>query len=423
MVFPQCRELVSDFDAHRSEWGYDEAVANRSDPNWRAYLSVLGAAVACYAALGAVIRVAPSYVGGSLHEGSVAVGLAVGAPAITGAVLRPLGGRWADRVGSRRMVIAGAVVMSVGVIPAFIQSLPMLILSRLLVGGAEALMMSATVLWLLRIAGDEHRGRSLGHIGLANYLGLTVGPLLVEVLQAQHHVDRVWILAIVLPVIGAVAALLVRSAAPAPTVERHEQAPIWAMIRRTGRPGVGLLLVNIGYVAVLSFGAAVVASHGLAIGALIVPVFGTGVIVSRVAMGSFPDRFGAAVVLGVAAVVEAAGLVWFAVSTTDVLSVAALVVLSIGQGLAVPALGVLALGSVQPSQHGAAAGAFFAWFDGGVGLGGPLVGAIARLSSPEVAIVVAGCAVAAVVPVVLTHRQPARSSTQREPQRPSVSVS
>jgi hypothetical protein len=236
---------------------------------------------------------------------------------------------------------------------------------------------------------------------LANYLGLTVGPLLVEALRAQHHANRVWLLAIVLPLIGATAALVVRSAAPAPTVERHEQASVWAMIRRTGRPGGGLLLVNIGYVAVLSFGAAVVARHGLAIGALIVPVFGAGVTVSRVGMGSFPDRFGAAVVLGVAALVEAAGLVWFAMSATEALSVVALVVLSVGQGLAVPALGVLALGSVQPEQHGAAAGAFFAWFDGGVGLGGPLVGAIARVSSPETAIIVAGCAVAAVVPVVL----------------------
>jgi predicted MFS family arabinose efflux permease len=135
---------------------------------------------------------------------------------------------------------------------------------------------------------------------------------------------------------------------------------------------------------------------------LIVPLFGASVIVSRVALGSFPDRFGAAVVLGVAALVEAAGLVWFAVSGIEALSVLALIVLSIGQGLAVPALGVLALGSVQPAQHGAAAGAFFAWFDGGVGLGGPLVGAITRLSSPETAIIVAGCAVAAVVPVVLT---------------------
>jgi MFS family permease len=176
---------------------------------------------------------------------------------------------------------------------------------------------------------------------------------------------------------------------------------MWRMIVRTGRPGVGLLLVNIGYVAVLSFGATVVATHGLAIGALIVPVFGGGVIVSRVGLGALPDRVGARVVLLVAVLIEAAGLIVFAMSGTAVLSVGALGVLSLGQGLAVPSLGVLALSDVPAAQHGAAAGAFFAWFDGGVGLGGPLVGVVARVATPEVALVAAGCAVAAVVPVVL----------------------
>jgi hypothetical protein len=38
-------------------------------------------------------------------------------------------------------------------------------------------MVSAAVLWLLVLAGPPRRGMALGHIGLANYAGLTVGPL------------------------------------------------------------------------------------------------------------------------------------------------------------------------------------------------------------------------------------------------------
>jgi MFS family permease len=373
-------------------------------------MAVLAAAVACYAALGAVLRATPTYVGDRLGGGAIAVGLAVGAPAITGAVLRPLGGRWSDRLGARPMVIAGAVLMAFGVLPAWQVSLGAFVVSRLLVGAGEAMMMAATVLWLLRLAGEEHQGRSLGHIGLANYAGLTIGPLLVE-LVGLHRTDRLWVLASVLPLVGAAAAAVQRDA-PRP-VEHEEPAPILAMVRRTGRPGAGLLLVNIGYVAVLSFGATLVASRGLGIAALIVPVFGVGVIVSRVALGSLPDRFGAARVLAVAALVEAAGLAGFAVSGAAPLSVAALVVLSVGQGLAVPSLGVLAVADVPTHQRGAASGAFFAWFDAGVGLGGPAVGVVARLSSPEAAVVAAGVAVAAVLPVVFLRHRPVRSSTQR----------
>ncbi|HEX3824937.1 MAG TPA: MFS transporter [Mycobacteriales bacterium] len=387
--------------------------------DWRAYAAVLGAAIACYAALGAVLRAVPTYVPTELGAGALAVGLAVGAPAMTGAIARPMGGRWADRLGSRKVVVAGAVIMAAGVVPAFWTSLAALLVSRLLVGCGEALMMSASVLWLLRIAGPEHRGRSLGHIGLANYGGLTIGPLLVTLFDADHHIARLWMLAIVLPLIGAAAALFV-GGAPGPSTE-HEPAPIWTMVRRTGRPGVGLLLVNIGYVSVLSFGAIVVARHGLKIGALIVPVFGAGVILSRVGLGSLPDRLGAPIVLFGAAVLEAAGLAVFAVSSTTSMAIVALAILSVGQGLAVPALGVLALADVPAAQQGAAAGAFFAWFDGGVGLGGPLVGAVARLLSPQSAIIAAAVAVAAAVPVVLRRR--VRLSTQPEPDHPRVSVS
>jgi MFS family permease len=175
------------------------------------------------------------------------------------------------------------------------------------------------------------------------------------------------------------------------------------MIRRTGRAGVGLLLVNVGYVAVLSFGAIVVASHGIAIGAFIVPVFGAGVIVSRVALGSLPDRLGPRSVLVAAAAAEAAGLAVFGLSGAQALSIAALIVLSVGQGLAVPSLGLIAVGGVPGRHRGAASGAFFAWFDAGVGLGGPAIGLVARLLSPQSAILAAGLAVAAVIPVVLNR--------------------
>jgi hypothetical protein len=45
----------------------------------------------------------------------------------------------------------------------------------------------------------------------------------------------------------------------------------------------------------------------------------------------------------------------------------------------VPGLGLLALTRVPAAQQSAAAGLFFAWFDAGVGLGGPAVRTVASL--------------------------------------------
>jgi len=99
--------------------------------------------------------------------------------------------------------------------------------------------------------------------------------------------------------------------------------------------------------------------------------------------------------------IEAAGLAGPAATTSTPVALLALVVLAIGQGLAVPSLGLLALASVPPSRHGRTAGAFFAYFDAGVGLGGPLVGLAAHAADPIGGLFAAAGAVLATAPVAL----------------------
>jgi MFS family permease len=374
------------------------------------YLIVFSTAVLCYAALGAVLGILPDYVH-SLGGGAVLVGFAVGAPALTGAAGRPFGGRLADHLGPARIVIAGAIVMAIGTIPAFVRSLGLLIASRLVVGAGEAAMMAATVLWLLRLAGPERRGRAMGHIGLANYAGLTVGPLLAQARSGQQHPTRVWIAAAILPLLAAASAAVLgrspdRGVALEPAAEATDPDPTdqRSTLRATLRPGLGLMLVNFGYVAVLSFGAAAATEQGTGIASLVIPVFGVGVIASRTILAGVPDRFGAARTLTVAVTLEAAGLAGMAAATSSPPALFALVVMAVGQGLAVPSLGLLALASVPPSRHGRTAGAFFAYFDAGVGLGGPIVGLAARAADPTGGLFAAAGAVLATAPVALLTR-------------------
>ena len=364
----------------------------------------------CYAALGAVLGILPDYVH-SLGGEAVLVGLAVGAPALTGAAGRPFGGRLADRHGPARVMIAGAALMAAGTIPAFVPSLALLIASRLVVGAGEATMMAAAVLWLLRLAGPERRGRAMGHIGLANYAGLTIGPPLAQALGGASNSDLVWIAAAALPLISAgLAALQARSpearAAHVTAEQEHSERDVpepkaWKV---TLRPGLGLMLVNFGYVALLSFGAAAVTEQHAGVAALVIPVFGVGVIASRTILAGVPDRVGAGRTLTGAVVIESAGLAGVAVATSPPEALIALVVMAIGQGLAVPSLGLLALASVPPSRHGRTAGAFFAYFDAGVGLGGPAAGFVARVADPTGALLAAAGAVLAAAPVALLRR-------------------
>lgn len=387
----------------------------------RAYPLVLIAAALCYAALGAVLRILPGYVGGDLGGSAAAVGLAVGAPALTAIVARPVGGRLADRLGPRPLILGGAGLMAAGVLPSFANGLVALDTSRLLVGAGEGAMMAASVLWLLRIAGPERRGRALGHIGLANYAGLAAGPLLADALGGDP--GRVFAAALVLPLVAGAFVAVLPAAPPAAAPEATPADPARGLVRATLRPGIGLALVNVGYVAVLAFGAAVGRAHDAAAAGLIVPVFAATVIAARLLGAGLPDRAGARRTLLVCALTEGLGLVALSQAHGSGPVLAVVVVLAAGQALAVPALGLLALARVAPERHGAAAGLFFSWFDAGVGLGGPLVGTVARATAPATAIALAGAAVASVGAVSRTRpsgcRAPARGrpSARRPPVR------
>jgi MFS family permease len=340
------------------------------------YAAVLGAAVLCYAALGAVLRLLPELV-----DDHAALGLLVGAPAVAAVIIRPAGGRLADRVGPAPVMAGGAAAMAAGVAPAWAApSFAPLLVSRLAVGAGEGAMMSAAVLWLLRLGGPARRGRALGHIGLANYAGLTVGPPLASALGVA--VRPVLAVAAALPLAGA----LVATRARRPAAERSEERGR-GVLRAVLRPGAGLMLVNLGYVALLVFGPSTAAST------LAVPVFAAGVILMRTAGGSIPDRVGARPTVVVATAVAAVGLLVTGLAGTTALGLAGTALLAAGQGLAVPALGLLVLERVPPERHGAASGLFFAFFDAGVGAGGPLSGAVARLMSPAAALGVSAGAV------------------------------
>ena len=125
------------------------------------------------------------------------------------------------------------------------------------------------------------------------------------------------------------------------------------------------------------------------------------------------DRFGSARTLSAAVLIESAGLAGMAAATSTPAALLALVVMAIGQGLAVPSLGLLAPASVPPSRHGRTAGAFFAYFDAGVGIGGPVVGLAARAADPTGGLFAAAAAVLATAPVALFARARARTKLVR----------
>ena len=358
-------------------------------------LSFAGVFVATFCglvAIGSVLPVLPRYIHGPLGSGNVAVGVVIGSYAITGLLLRPVAGRLADTRGRKPMVVAGAVLVAIaGLLYLPNLGIAGLIAARLVLGAGEGTVYTAGSAWIVDLAPPERRGRVLGLYGLAVWGGLSVGPLVGQLILDHGGYHAVWIFAAAMPALGALVAATARD----PFVPRAHAEPHPLIAPEAVSPGFAIALASFGYAAVATFIVLHLEARGVGHGATVFGAFAAMIVLTRLVIGDLPDRVGATPVAVAATLGEAAGLVLIAVAQS--LPVALLGGMAMGAAFSLlnPSLMLIALGRVSESARGAAMGTYTAFFDAGVGLGAPLAGLVAALSNYEgaffFAAAVSGC--------------------------------
>ena len=244
-------------------------------------------------AVGAVLPVLPRYVHGPLDGGNIAVGIVIGSYAVTGLLLRPVAGRFADRSGRKSTVLAGSVLVAIG---GFLYLLPFgvagLICARLVLGAGEGSVFTAGSAWIVDLAPPERRGRVIGLYGLAVWAGLSIGPLFGELIQHHAGYTPVLIFAGAVPLLGALIASRVPDPFRPSAHQEREQHPLIA--REAVRPGAALALASIGYATVAAFVVLHLDARGVGHGAAVFGAFATMVVLTRLVAGNLPDRVGPA---------------------------------------------------------------------------------------------------------------------------------
>lgn len=337
-------------------------------------------------AVGSVLPVLPRYVRGPLDSSDLAVGVVIGSYAITGLLLRPIAGRLADTRGRRPTVLIGALLVSLsGLLYLPHLGIPGLIFARLVLGAGEGALYTAGSAWIVDMAPEERRGRILGLYGLAVWGGLSVGPLLGELLLSATGYETVWICAAVLPLIGA--AIATRVPDPFQPLAHAEPHPLIAP--EAIRPGLAVALASVGYATLAAFIVLLLDARGVGHGATVFAAFAAMIVLARLLAGHLPDRYGPAPIAIGAVLVEAAGLLLIAVSHSLVLAMVGGMAMGGGFSLLNPSLMLIAVGRVSQAARGAAMGTYTAFFDAGVGIGAPLAGLAAALTSYEGAFLLA----------------------------------
>jgi MFS family permease len=345
-----------------------------------AFAGVFAVTFACMVAVGTVLPVLPRYVHGPLDAGNIAVGVVIGSYAVTGLLFRPVAGRLADRRGRKPAVLAGSLIVALS---GFLYLLPLgvpgLIAARLALGVGEGTVFTAGSAWIVDLAPPQRRGRVIGLYGLAVWAGLSLGPLIGELLLHASGYSLVWLFAGVSPLLGAAIALRLPDVFQ--PLAHAEQHPLIA--REAVRPGSALALASLGYATVAAFVVLHLEARGVGHGATVFGAFATMVVLTRLIGGDLPDRIGPARVATAAALGEAVGLATIGVAHS--LAVALLGALAMGAAFSLlyPSLSLIVVDRIPETRRGAALGTFTAFFDAGIGFGAPMAGVAAALSGYE----------------------------------------
>lgn len=367
-----------------------------------------------FLAMGMALPVVPRHVHDTLGQGTVVVGVVMGAQFIASFGARLWGGALSDSRGPRPVALAG-LLAACGVGAGYLASLQfadqphvavaMLIGSRLLVGVAEGFIVTAILAWAIGHLGPAHAGKVIGWIGVALFGAYGIGAQLGVALQASFGFAGVGVATALVPMLALLVAFFIPGLAPG-TAKR---TPFHRVVGAIRLPGLGLMCCGAGFAMINTFVALLFTQRGWGTGALGITCMGAGFIVARLLLGHLPDKLGGARVALFCVMAEAVGLVLIWGATGP--EIAGLGAMLTGGGYAIgfQGFGVEAVKRAPPESRGSAMGAYVAFQDICMGMAAPLGGLLAAAAG--IATVYLAAAAAALVAAALAFMMARPSSS------------
>jgi MFS family permease len=337
---------------------------------------VTGATLAYFTCLGALLPIVPRYVEDELDGGGLAVGVAVGAFAVSAALLRPWVGRLGDVYGRRILLVGGAAIAGTSVLAyTLATSLPALVGLRFVTGIGEAAVFVGAATAVQDMAPDDRRGEAASYFSVALYAGLAIGPFAGEKLLAAHGFKAVWIFCALCTLV----ACLLGTRTPSGTV--GDPTPREHFLHRAALgPGLVLLLGLIPFTGFAAF----LALYGPEIGiddvGGVFALYAGLVLLIRVGAARLPDRLGWRVASSGALVSVGIGAALIGLWSSSVAVYISTVFMAMGMSLLFPALFSAVMNDTPETQRSQAVGTFSLFFDLSQGLGAPILGLVVALS-------------------------------------------
>lgn len=343
-----------------------------------AFLRLALADLAYFTAVGVSILALPLYVTGPVGSDAAGAGLAFGAFALSALALRPVVGHLCDVWGRSPLMIGGGVLAAGCLaLTAHAGTLLVVVALRLLLGVAEAAFFVASLAALADLSPESRRGEAMSYNSLGLYLGITLGPPLGELLIRTTSFAGAWYGAAILAAGAAVVAGSIGETRVGGRPDGVHGGWVWVH-RPAIRPSVGFLASVMAMGAFLVYAALHAESLGLANVSLPLLVYGSVVVVGRIAFARVVDRVPALTLASAALLAIAAGLLLAAVLRTPAALIAGAALLGVGVTFSTPAFFSAIFATASPTERGAASGTASMALDLGLGIGPMAFGLAAR---------------------------------------------
>ncbi|WGS18726.1 arabinose transporter [Bradyrhizobium sp. ISRA463] len=345
-------------------------------------LPIMAVVFVAFLVIGAAMPVLPLHVHNGLGFGTFVVGLVAGSQFGASLILRPWAGQYSDSRGAKRAVIVSLLaaaasgllyLLSLCLESAPLTSVSILLVGRGLLGGAESFIITATVSWGLALVDSRNTGRVIAWVGSAMFAAFAIGAPAGSALYADYGFAAIAFGTALAPLATLALVAFLPAVAPAP----RTRLSFLKVLGAVWVPGFGSALGSVGFGAVTTFAALLFANRGWSNGWLAYTAYAIAFILARIFFSHMADTIGGARVALVCALTEAAGqaLIWLAAGPEMALLGAALT--GFGFSLVYPGLGVEAVRRVPAQSRGLAMGAYTAFLDFAQGVASPALGLIA----------------------------------------------
>jgi MFS family permease len=286
-----------------------------------------------------------------------------------------------DKIGRKPFLLYGIVFFAVGKLgylwaPSILLMLPFRVLHGLGWSGCTTAVSTISA----DIVPTARRGELMGYAGMASSLASALGPVLGFALYHRYQFTGVFLGA------GAVLILSFLFALPVSEPQRPQNTPKKSdrmldniMMKESIDPAIGVAFLSFGHGGILTF----LPIHALQIG-LVNPgiwfgVYALCILLSRPIAGPISDKVSRQAVITPGLMLNIAGILLLAFSTSSNGLIAAAIIGGFGTGAAQPALMTLAVDQSSAERRGQSLAQFQFFYDLGIGIGSLTLGALLDL--------------------------------------------